>query len=123
MRLKTLHLPGHPAAPALLALAAACAVLPAAAQPSAAAAPTAAVPAISRTASAAPLVPKAEQVAVIEDDGARIEETRRRGHVVHVQVQSKLTTTRGYDIPVKPSAEPASQRGVSGRSAWQLFSF
>ena len=79
--------------------------------------------AISRTASSAPKVPLGEQVAVIDDDGARIEETRRRGQVVHVQVQSKLGNTRSYGIGVKPSAEPASQRGVSGRAAWHLFSF
>ncbi len=68
-------------------------------------------------------MPQAEQVAVIEDDGARIEETRRRGQVVHVLVQSKVGPARSYDIAVKPSAEPASQRGVSGRAAWHLFSF
>ena len=61
---------------------------------------------------------------VIEDDGVRIEETRRRGQVVRVQVQSKVANSRGYDIVVKPSAEPASQqRGNAGRSAWHLLSF
>lgn len=80
--------------------------------------------AISRTSAEAPRSPLPEQLTVIEDDGARIEETRRRGQVVRVQVQSKVGNTRSYDIVVKPSAEPASQqRGAAGRSAWQLFSF
>ena len=81
-------------------------------------------------AQAAPAAPaaaqllQADQVVVIEDDGVRIEETRRRGQVVQVQVQSKLGNTRSYGIVVKPSTEPASQqRGVSGRSAWQVLSF
>ena len=66
----------------------------------------------------------ADQVVVIEDDGARIEETRRRGQVVRVQVQSKLVNARSYDIVLKPSTEPASQqRGAAGRSAWHVFSF
>ena len=66
----------------------------------------------------------ADQVVVIEDDGARIEETRRRGQVVRVQVHSKLGNARSYDIVLRPGAEPASQqRGAAGRSAWHVFSF
>ena len=66
----------------------------------------------------------ADQVVVIEDDGARIEETRRRGQVVRVRVQSKLGNARSYDIVLRPGTEPASQqRGVAGRSAWHVFSF
>ena len=72
----------------------------------------------------APRLPAPEQVTVIEDDNARIEETRRRGQVVRVQVQSKVGHARSYDIVVKPGAEPASpQRGAAGRSAWQVLSF
>ncbi len=78
----------------------------------------------ARAAAEAPRLPLPDQVTVIEDEGARIEETRRRGQVVRVQVQSKVGNTRSYDIVVKPGAEPASQqRGSAGRSAWQLFSF
>ncbi len=76
------------------------------------------------TAPAAAKALLADQVVVIEDDGARIEETRRRGQVVRVQVHSKVGPAHSYDIIVKPSAEPASQqRGAAGRSAWQVFSF
>jgi hypothetical protein len=68
--------------------------------------------------------PLPDQVTVIEDDNARIEETRRRGQVVRVQVQSKVGQAPSYDIIVKPGLEPASQqRGAAGRSAWQVLSF
>ena len=80
--------------------------------------------AVGRSTAQAPRPPLPEQLTVIEDDGARIEETRRRGQVVRVQVHSKVGNAGSYDIVVKPSAEPASQqRGTAGRSAWQLFSF
>ncbi len=83
-----------------------------------------ALPAGPTAAAAAPRGPLPEQVVVIEDEGARIEETRRRGQVVQVQVQSKVGGARSYNIPLKPSAEPASQqRGTAGRSAWQVLSF
>ena len=83
-----------------------------------------ALPAGPTAAAVAPRSPLPEQVVVIEDEGARIEETRRRGQVVHVQVQSKLSGARSYGITLKPSAEPASQqRGTAGRSAWQVLRF
>lgn len=81
-------------------------------------------PAAAAASSTAPRSPLPEQVTVIEDDNARIEETRRRGQVVRVQVQSKVGQVRSYDIVVKPGPEPASQqRGTAGRSAWQVLSF
>jgi len=80
--------------------------------------------AVEPASSAAPRLPLPEQVTVIEDDNARIEETRRRGQVVRVQVQSKVGQVRSYEIIVKPGADPASQqRGAAGRSAWQVLSF
>ncbi len=86
--------------------------------------PVATAPAVASATSTAPRLPLPEQVTVIEDDNARIEETRRRGQVVRVQVQSKVGQVRSYDIVVKPGPEPASQqRGAAGRSAWQILSF
>ena len=81
-------------------------------------------PAVAAASSTAPRSPLPEQLTVIEDDNARIEETRRRGQVVRVQVQSKVGQVRSYEIVFKPGAEPASQqRGAAGRSAWQVLSF
>ncbi len=63
-------------------------------------------------------------VVVIEDDSARIEETRRRGQVVRVQVHSKVGGVAGYEISLRPGRDlSAPPTGTTGRSAWQLLSF
>ena len=66
----------------------------------------------------------ANTVVVIEDEGARIEETRKRGEVVRVQVQSKLGGAASYEITLRPGRDPSTQTpGSTGRSAWQVLSF
>jgi hypothetical protein len=63
---------------------------------------------------------------VIEDDGARIEETRVRGQLSRVTVQSKIAGARGYEIIVGPGGRDPSQKnaqGASGQRAWSVFNF
>jgi len=64
------------------------------------------------------------QHTVIEDDGARIEETRQRGAARRIVVQSKVAGAREYEIQVAPAGrDPAQDRGGAGRRAWSLFNF
>jgi hypothetical protein len=87
---------------------------PAAAQT--AAAPTAAASAAAKKTPA--------HVVVIEDDSVRIEESRARGHVQRIHVQSKLGNVKGYDIQVAPPGrDPSQERGNAGQRTWSLFSF
>jgi len=61
---------------------------------------------------------------VIEDDGVRIEETRSRGQVQRITVQSKLGDAKPYEIIVGPGGrDPSKDRGAVGQSAWSLFDF
>ena len=63
---------------------------------------------------------------VIEDDGVRIEETRVRGQLSRVTVQSKLGTVRSYEIIVGPGGRDPSQKnaqGASGQRAWSVLNF
>ncbi len=72
-------------------------------------------------------VPKADESlkrTVIEDDGARIEETRLRGAAQRITVQSKIGGVAAYEIIVAPAGrDAAQQRGAAGQRAWSIFSF
>ena len=83
------------------------------------------VPAPSAPASAAPATKaEAKVVSVVEDDNVRIEETRVRGQLQRVTVQSKIVGVRPYEIIVGPGGrDPSRDRGTAGQSAWSLFSF
>jgi hypothetical protein len=108
------------------------------ATPPALPAPAAAVPAaVGTTAAVPPPLPGGAQrarqkvatasrahVQVLEDDGVRIEESRVRGQLTRVTVQSKLQGARAYDVLVPaPGQDPSKDRGVAGASAWRLLSF
>ncbi|CAD5373779.1 conserved exported hypothetical protein [Rubrivivax sp. A210] len=61
---------------------------------------------------------------VIEDEGARIEETRLRGAPQRIVVQSKLLPVAPYEIIVGPNGrDAAQQRGATGQTAWSVLSF
>lgn len=61
---------------------------------------------------------------VIEDDLARIEETRLRGEPQRIRVQSKVGGVAGYEILVAPPGRDASLgRGIAGQRAWSVLSF
>jgi hypothetical protein len=84
-------------------------------------------PAVAPAASAASAPARltaAPQRAVIEDDAIRIEETRGRGQMQRISVQSKLPGVKGYEIIVAPGGKDSSQdRGAAGKRAWSLFDF
>ncbi len=84
----------------------------------------AAAPSPPATASAASAPKVRPHLVVIEDDGARIEETRVGGTVKRVTVQSKVGNVRPYEIQVAPAGrDPSQERGNAGRPAWSLFNF
>lgn len=67
---------------------------------------------------------------VIEDDKVRIEETRTRGEVQRITVQSKLPGVKGYDIvPLAARKDPsqeggaAGSAGLAGKRTWSLLDF
>jgi hypothetical protein len=61
---------------------------------------------------------------VIEDDGVRIEETRVRGEVRSVVVQSKVGGVRPYEILIgRRGRDPSQDASAAGQSAWSLFKF
>ena len=63
-------------------------------------------------------------IVVIEDDGARIEETRVAGRVQRITVQSKIGNVPAYEIEVAPPGrDPSQERGNAGRRAWSILSF
>jgi hypothetical protein len=63
-------------------------------------------------------------VTVIEDDGARIEESRNRGRVQSVTVRSKLGNLPAYNVQVAPAGrDPSQEKGNAGKRAWQVLSF
>jgi len=82
-------------------------------------------PAAPAAAPSAPASTTAER-RVIEDDNVRIEETRVRGQLSRVTVQSKLGTVRSYEIIVGPGGRDPSQKnaqGASGQRAWSVLNF
>ena len=84
---------------------------------------TASVPA-APPAAAASAHAVAPHVTVIEDDNARIEESRVRGTVQRVTVQSKIGSARPYQIQVAPAGrDPSQERGNAGRRSWSVLDF
>lgn len=79
----------------------------------------------ARAASAVPAAAKARpHLVVIEDDGARIEESHAGGRVQRVTVQSKIGHVRPYDIQVAPAGrDPSQERGNAGRRTWSILDF
>lgn len=67
---------------------------------------------------------------VLEDDNVRIEETRTRGEVQRITVQSKLPGVKTYDIvPLAARKDPsqeggaAGSAGLAGKRTWSLLDF
>jgi hypothetical protein len=64
------------------------------------------------------------QQRVLEDDNVRIEETRQRGQVQRIRVQSKLAGVREYDITASPGGKDLSQNpGTVGKRSWSILDF
>ena len=86
-------------------------------------------PASAAGAASAPAQPKAQaqakpHVTVIEDDGARIEETRSGGVVRKLTVKSKIGDLAPYEIQLAPPGrDPNQERGNAGKRTWSLFDF
>ena len=81
-------------------------------------------PAAAATPARSAKAPEANAVTVIEDDGVRIEETRVRGTVTRLRVQSKVGEVPAYDIQVAPPGrESMSDRGLAGQRTWSLLRF
>jgi hypothetical protein len=79
---------------------------------------TTAAPAAAASASAS------NQARVLEDDNVRIEETRQRGQVQRIRVQSKLPGVRDYDITAAPGGKDLSQNpGTVGKRSWSILDF
>lgn len=108
-------------APFLLSLGAmVLAALPPASPAWAQKAPAAPAAAASATAS----TPAASERRVIEDDQARIEETRVRGQVQQITVQSKIGDVRPYEIVVgRGGRDPSQDKSAAGQRVWSLLKF
>ncbi len=80
-------------------------------------------PPAAASAASAPERPRVS-TQVIEDKNVRIEETRIRGQLQRITVQSKIPGVRGYEIVVDPTGkDPSHDRGAAGQSAWHLLDF
>jgi len=85
--------------------------------------PQAAAPA-ARPASAVAGKAAPPHVRVIEDDGARIEETVVNGHLQRITVQSKLGSVRPYEIVVpRGGHDPSQERSAAGQRVWSVLKF
>ena len=65
---------------------------------------------------------------VIEDDGARIEELKVRGHTQRITVSPKVGPRRGYEIITGDGSRDLSDgavtsRGAAGKRVWNVLSF
>jgi hypothetical protein len=61
---------------------------------------------------------------VIEDGGVRIEETRVRGEVQSVSVQSKVGAVRPYQIVVgRGGRDPSQDKSAAGQRVWSVLKF
>ncbi len=68
--------------------------------------------------------PASSQQRVLEDDNVRIEETRQRGQVQRIRVQSKLPGVRDYEITASPGGKDLSQNpGTVGKRSWSILDF
>jgi hypothetical protein len=69
-------------------------------------------------------VPAPPVVRVIEDDGARIEETVAGGQLQRITVQSKLGNVRPYEIVVpRGGRDPSQDRSAAGQRVWSVLKF
>ena len=84
----------------------------------------AAAPAASAASAPAIAARGRPHIVVIEDDGARIEESRINGRVQRVIVQSKIGNVQVYEIQVAPAGrDPSQERGNAGQRTWSIFNF
>ena len=65
---------------------------------------------------------------VIEDDGARIDELKVRGHTQRITVTPKVGPKRGYEIITGDGSRDlsdgaATSRGAAGKRVWNVLSF
>ena len=65
---------------------------------------------------------------VIEDDGARIEELKVRGHTQRITVSPKVGPRRGYEIITGDGSRDLSDgavtsRGAAGKRVWNVLTF
>ena len=93
------------------------------------------VPCVAQTAQTAPapasVRPDAEpnvKHTVIEDDGARIDELKVRGHTQRITVTPKVGPKRGYEIITGDGSRDLgdganTSRGAAGKRVWNVLSF
>jgi hypothetical protein len=68
--------------------------------------------------------PAAFEKKVLEDDKVRIEESRVRGQIQAITVQSKLRGVKAYEIIMPPlGKDPSQDSGAAGKRTWHLFDF
>jgi hypothetical protein len=125
----------HPLSQARLALAPLLLATGCWAQPAPAVPASAAAASAPAAASTAPAAAKSNATAnpirlVLEDDNVRIEETRTRGEVQRITVQSKVPGVKAYDIvPLAARKDPsqeggaAGSAGLAGKRTWSLLDF
>ncbi|MEO6033143.1 MAG: hypothetical protein ABIP61_14800 [Burkholderiaceae bacterium] len=88
-------------------------------------------PAVAPRAAATPLAaPPADRVepnvrhSVVEDDGARIDELRVRGHAQRIVVTPKIGPRKSYQILTGDgSREPGDGQGATGKRVWNVLEF
>lgn len=76
---------------------------------------------------AAPTPDRAEpevRRSVVEDDGARIDELRVRGHAQRIVVTPKIGPKKSYQILTGDgSREPGDGHGATGKGVWNVLDF
>ena len=95
------------------------------------------VPCVAQTAPTAPtalptlVAPSGEpnvKTTVIEDDSARIDELKVRGHTQRISVTPKIGPKRGYEIITGDGSRDLgdganTSRGAAGKRVWNVLSF
>jgi poly(3-hydroxybutyrate) depolymerase len=89
--------------------------------------PCGAQPAAPATAAAGTAEPKVQRT-VIEDDGARIDELRVRGHTQTILVSPKRGGTAPYEIITGDGSRDLgdganTSRGAAGKRVWNVLKF
>ena len=85
----------------------------------------------AQTALAASITPSGEPNVthtVIEDDSARIDELKVRGHTQRISVKPKVGPKRGYEIITGDGSRDLgdganTSRGAAGKRVWNVLSF
>ena len=97
-------------------------------------------PCVAQTAQTAPTAPTAlptsvapsgepnVKTTVIEDDSARIDELKVRGHTQRISVKPKIGPKRGYEIITGDGSRDLgdganTSRGATGKRVWNVLSF